>query len=176
MPATRLTVALLVVLAAVACQAPAPVEAPKPAAPPPAAPPPPPPSPPPAPPKPVPPPKSAAEIALDAGLAAYDAGDYNGAIRTLQGARDIWSGPDVAIKVRAHKAMAFSYCVTGRRTQCRQQFTEALKLDPAFALEPAEKTHPIWGAEYDAAKRALAARPPASAPAKGPAKPAAPAK
>jgi hypothetical protein len=71
------------------------------------------------------------------------------------------------------KYTAFSYCVTNRRPLCRKEFVEALKLDPAFALEPAELTHPIWGAEYNAAKR-IASQPAKPAPkpaAKPPAKP-----
>ena len=110
-----------------------------------------------------PPPKSAAELALESGVASYDAGDYNAAIKTLGGSSDIAVAP-TPIKLKAMKYTAFSYCVTNRRTQCRQQFVEALKLDPAFTLEPAELTHPIWGAEYNAAKRIASqpAKPPPS--------------
>jgi len=103
--------------------------------------------------------KSAAEIALDEGITLYDAGSYNEAIKSLTGAKEIWDGGPDALKVRAYKYVGFSQCVLGRRTACRQQFTEALKLDPGFALEPAERTHPIWGVEYEAAKKALAAPP-----------------
>jgi hypothetical protein len=95
-----------------------------------------------------------AEVALEAAMASYDAGDYNGAIKAFASPDIAGGSPDV--KVKAHKYTAFSYCVTNRRTLCRQQFVEALKLDPNFALEPAEQTHPIWGAEYNAAKRSLA--------------------
>ena len=125
-----------------------------------------PPAPPPEPAKPPVPIKSAAEIALDEGIALYDAGSYNEAIRSLTGAKEIWDGAPDALKVRAYKYVAFSQCVLGRRTLCRQQFTEALKLEPSFALEPAERTHPIWGVEYEAAKKALTA-PAASRPAAG---------
>jgi hypothetical protein len=151
--------ALHVVLAAAAvlvtaCQTPAPATPETPAAPPAAAAPAPVPQRAPPPPAPPPPPKPAAEVALDAAMASYDAGDYNGAIKGF-------ASPDIlaastAIKVKAHKYSAFSYCVTNRRTLCRQQFVDALKLDPAFALEPAEQTHPVWGPEYNAAKRSLA--------------------
>ena len=158
--------ALVIAAAVVACQTPEP--APKPAAPPPPAKPAPPPPPPPQPPPP--PPKSAAELALESGIASYDAGDYNAAIKTF-GSSDI-TGATTPIRLRAIKYTAFSYCVTNRRTQCRQQFVEALKLDSAFTLEPAELTHPIWGAEYNAAKRAASqpAKPAAKPPAKPPAK------
>jgi len=162
-------VALLIVAALAACQTP---QEPAPSSVPPAppvkpAPPPPPPPPPPAPPPP--PPKSGAELAIEAGVASYDAGDYNAAIKTLTGSTDIAAAP-APMKVKALKYTALSYCVTNRRPQCRQQFVEALKLDPAFTLEPAELTHPIWGAEYKAAKR-VASQPPPKPAAKPPAKP-----
>ncbi len=119
-------------------------------------------------PRPVVPVKSAAEVAVDEGATLYDAGSYNEAIKMLTGAREIWDSGTDALKVRAYKYVAFSHCVLGRRTLCRAQFTEALKLDPNFTLEPAERTHPIWGVEYEAAKKALAAsqRPGAATPTK----------
>ncbi len=112
--------------------------------------------------------------ALAEGIALYDAGDFNGAIKRLLGAKEIWSDSTTptatADKVAAHKYVAFSYCVTKRRTQCRKQFVDALKLDPGFNLEPTEKTHPIWGPEFERAKKEAAAapkpRPAASAKAK----------
>ena len=74
----------------------------------------------------------------------------------LLGAKAIWEDATLpgglANKVAAHKYLAFSYCVTNRRTLCRQQFVDAIKIDPLFQLEPAEKTHPIWGPEFDRAK------------------------
>jgi hypothetical protein len=139
----------------------------------PVAPSPPPPPPPAAPPPPPPPPPTPAESALAAGLALYDSGDYAAAIKSLLGAKDIWTDASpaaVATKVAARKYIAFSYCVTNRRTLCRQQFVAALTLDPAFDLTPAERTHPVWGAAFQAAKKQIAARnaakkPPATPPA-----------
>jgi hypothetical protein len=107
-------------------------------------------------------------------MASYDAGDYNAAIKTLTSG-DL-AGAPAPLRLRALKFTAFSYCVTNRRPQCRREFVEALKLDPTFTLEPAELTHPVWGAEYNAAKRAVSqpAKPkPAAKPAaKPPPKPA----
>jgi hypothetical protein len=126
--------------------------------------------------EPLPPPiPTPGESALEAGMALYDAGDFNGAIKRLRGAKEIWTDSTTlatANKVAAHKYLAFSYCVTKRRTQCRQQFVDALKLDPAFSLEPAEKTHPIWGPEFERAKKQASA-PAASAkrPARSPGSP-----
>lgn len=170
----RAMAAVMMALGLAGCQTPAP--APTPSTPAPAAPAPrPSPSPPPVaapapPPVPVPTP---GERALAAGVALYDAGDYAGAIRSLLGAREIWDNPapaGKAAKLSARKHIAFSYCVTGRRPQCRQQFVDALQLDPTFDLDPAEKSHPIWGAEFDRAKKQLAA-PPRPAPAARPAPP-----
>ena len=162
-------------LIAAGCETPSPRQsspAPAPAAPPPrTAQRPPQPTPPPEPAKPPVPVKTAAEVALDEGITLYDAGSYNEAIKSLTGAKEIWEGAPDALKVRAYKYVAFSQCVLGRRTACRQQFTEALKVDPSFSLEPAERTHPIWGVEYEAAKKALAAPPTRPAAATTPAAP-----
>jgi len=105
------------------------------------------------------PPRAAAATAanikrdpLSDGIALYDAGDYNGAIKRLASAHEIWSG-DKATKTTALKYMAFSYCVTGRRVLCKRQFDKALKLDPSFDLAQGEKGHPLWGPVFDKAKK-----------------------
>ena len=115
----------------------------------------------------VPPPAPAARVptaserALADGIGLYDAGDFNGAIKMLLGAKAIWEDTTIPVgltnKVAAHKYIAFSYCVTNRRTLCRQQFVDAIKLDPNFNLEPAETTHPLWGPEFDRAKKQASA-------------------
>ena len=166
----------ILLLALSACQAPAP--APEPEPPPVVAPPPEPPRPPPAPPPPPPEPVvTPSARALAAGVSLYDAGDFNAAIKSLLGAKDIWgdstSEDALANKVSANKYLAFSYCVTSRRTQCRKHFVDALKLDTNFALEPTEKSHPVWGPEFERAKKQVSA---AHAPAKKPAPPTAAAK
>jgi len=145
----------IVLLALAGCETPAPVaepEPPKVQAPEPAPPPPPPPLAPP-------PVESASARALASGVALYDAGDFNGAIKRLISAKEIWddsaSRDALANKVTANKYVAFSYCVTNRRTQCRKHFVDALKLDPDFALEATEKTHPVWGPEFERAKKQL---------------------
>ena len=159
---------IVLLLALAGCQAPAPVAEPEPqkvAVPEPE------PAPPPAEPPPPPPPVvTASGRALASGVGLYDAGDFNGAIKRLLGAKEIWSDATsadaLANKVSAHKYLAFSYCVTNRRTQCRNQFVDAIKLDANFTLDPTEKTHPVWGAEFDRAKKQASAP---SAPAKRPA-------
>ena len=129
------------------------------------------------PPAPVPPPPApmptvnASGRALADGVGLYDAGNFNGAIKRLLGAKEIWDDSTTADalpnKLAAHKYIAFSYCVTNRRTQCRKHFVDAIKLDAAFDLEPTEKTHPVWGAEFERAKKQASvptapAKPPAS--------------
>ena len=158
--ASALAVLLFVALAG--CQSPAPVAQPEPQrVPEPEA------APPPPVPAPLPlPAPTPGERALAEGIAMYDAGNFNGAIKRLRGANEIWSDsttPAAATnKVAAHKYLAFSYCVTKRPAQCRQQFVDALKLDSTFSLEPAEKAHPMWGPEFERAKKqATAPAPPA---------------
>jgi hypothetical protein len=113
---------------------------------------------------------TASDRALADGMGLYDAGDFNGAIKRLLGAKEIWDDattPDaVTHQLAAHKYIAFSYCVTNRRAECRKQFVHAIKLNPGFNLEAVEKTHPVWGPEFDRAKK-LASVP--AAPAKRPA-------
>ena len=105
--------------------------------------------------------------ALEEGVALYDAGNFNGAIKRLLGAKEIWddsaTAGALANKVAAQKYLAFSYCVTNRRTQCRKHFVDAIKLDADFNLEPTEMTHPVWGPEFERAKKQASAP---SAPAK----------
>lgn len=92
--------------------------------------------------------------AFNEGSALYNDGNYNGAIKKLSGATEIWNGHNKAIQLNALKTMAFSYCVTSRTQLCRQQFERALKLDPSFDLMPNEIGHPIWGPVFLKAKKA----------------------
>jgi len=94
--------------------------------------------------------------AYNEGSALYNDGNYNGAIKKLSGATEIWNGHNKAIQLDALKTMAFSYCVTSRTQLCRQQFERALKLDPNFDLMPNEIGHPIWGPVFLKAKKTKA--------------------
>jgi hypothetical protein len=91
------------------------------------------------------------QAALNEGIELYDKGEFNAAIKRLN-APEIASA-DKSTQTKALKYMAFSYCVTSRQTLCRRQFEKALKIDPAFDLEPGEKGHPLWGATFDRAKK-----------------------
>ncbi len=88
---------------------------------------------------------------LKEGIAMYNNGDYNDAIKRL-GASDV-TGGSRATQVEALKYTAFSYCLTSRQTLCRLQFEKALKLDPSFDLEAGEHGHPLWGPVFVKAKK-----------------------
>ncbi|GAB3552536.1 hypothetical protein GCM10027343_38180 [Noviherbaspirillum agri] len=91
---------------------------------------------------------SASETALNEGIALYNNGDFNGAIKKLNTVK----GAEKPVQLSAYKYSAFSYCVSGRPLACRKQFEKALKLDPKFDLEPGEKGHPLWGPVFARAK------------------------
>lgn len=92
------------------------------------------------------------QLALRDGVAFYNNGDFNNAIKRLA-APEI-AGGSKATQLSALKFSAFSYCVTNRITLCRQQFEKAFKLDPAFDLAPGEYGHPLWGPQFTKAKKA----------------------
>jgi hypothetical protein len=89
---------------------------------------------------------------LKEGIAMYNNGDYNDAIKRL-GAGDV-AGGSKATQLEALKYTAFSYCLTSRQTLCRLQFEKALKLDQSFDLEAGEHGHPLWGPVFVKAKKA----------------------
>lgn len=92
------------------------------------------------------------DVALREGVALYNAGDYNGAIRRLS-SNDM-NGAAPRERLSALKYTAFSYCLTGRQALCRQSFDRALKLDANFDLGPGEHGHPQWGPVFAQAKAA----------------------
>lgn len=84
------------------------------------------------------------EASLAAGIKHYEEGNYAQAQRLLQAS--LAEGlPSRASQARAHKYLAFIYCVTDRTPQCRQEFNHALAADPKFTLSAAEAGHPTWG-------------------------------
>jgi len=92
------------------------------------------------------------DIALREGIALYDKGDYNCAIRRL-GSSDM-DGASQRERLTAIKYTAFSYCLTGRQALCRQSFDRAFKLDASFDLGPGEHGHPQWGPVFAQARQA----------------------
>ncbi|WP_332876243.1 TssQ family T6SS-associated lipoprotein [Massilia sp. S19_KUP03_FR1] len=88
---------------------------------------------------------------LAEGIALYEKGDYNGAVKKLAVA-NVATAPK-ATQLSALKYTAFSYCLTSRQALCRQQFEKALKIDASFDLEPGEKGHPMWWPAWLKAKK-----------------------
>jgi Tfp pilus assembly protein PilF len=86
---------------------------------------------------------SKGEPALATGLKQYEEGEYAGAARNLRAAID--QGLSNKDLVSAYKHLAFINCAAGRERQCRDEFRQALAIDPAMELSPAEAGHPIWG-------------------------------
>jgi tetratricopeptide (TPR) repeat protein len=138
--ASRLTAALAVAAALAACAPMPPAEAPKPVA-----------------------PqitedtlRSRAQEQLAAGIKLYDAGDYEGAQKSLAASLDhgLLGRTDQS---RARKYLAFVHCLAGRESLCAAEFRKAFEIDPTFALTPAEDGHPIWGPVYRTVRATLIA-------------------
>ena len=96
----------------------------------------------------------ASERALAAAAESYDRGEFASATRQLTPMVNDGS-LDPAQLLRALKVLAFSQCSTNALTACRQTFERALKADPNFELATAERGHPIWGAQFTRARRAV---------------------
>lgn len=96
--------------------------------------------------------QSAGARKLAEGIQLYDKGEFNAAIRLLQ-APEITAEP-LSVRLSAGKYLAFSYCVTQRRAQCRRAFDTLLRLDRDFALSAVEAGHPLWGPVFEQAKKA----------------------
>jgi tetratricopeptide (TPR) repeat protein len=84
---------------------------------------------------------------LQQGVAQYQAGEYDNAMKSLTASLD----HGLLTKVdqsRARKLLAFIHCVSGRDAPCRDEFRKAFEINPEFALTTAEDGHPIWGPVY----------------------------
>lgn len=96
----------------------------------------------------------ATDRALQAAVDAYDRGDFAAAIRQLNPLVND-GALDNAQQVRALKVLAFSQCSSNALTACQQSFEKAFKVDANFDLLAAERGHPIWGARFLRARRAV---------------------
>ena len=90
---------------------------------------------------------------LASGIASYENGAYKTSARQLQSALTLGLEAP-ADQARAHKYLAFMYCVNKQQRQCRDEFAKALAADPAFNLTPAEAGHPSWGPVFRKLKTA----------------------
>jgi len=95
---------------------------------------------------------SKGEAALSLGVKQYEDGSYADAARNLQSSLD--QGLTSEEQVKAHKYLAFTWCVTSRERQCRDEFRKALDLNPGLELSPAEAGHPLWGPVFRSVKAA----------------------
>jgi len=90
---------------------------------------------------------------LNDGIKSYEDGSFREAVGELQGALN--AGLSDSEKVKAHKYLAFTYCISHRETLCREEFAKALTIDPSFELTPAEAGHPMWGTVFRSVKRTI---------------------
>jgi hypothetical protein len=94
-----------------------------------------------------------AQQKLAEGIKEYDAGRYNESLGALQAA--LKAGlPEKMDELRAHKFMAFGYCVSQRAKQCRAEFQQIFTKDPTYELLPSETGHPAWASIYRSEKSA----------------------
>jgi hypothetical protein len=99
------------------------------------------------------PPTQAALDSLAQVREDYLAGRYGDVIRMVARS-DVLATAPPSVRVEAFKLQAFSYCVTGYRVLCEDDFARILQVDPTFNLAPAEIGHPIWGPAFQRAKAA----------------------
>lgn len=99
----------------------------------------------------------ASERALLVATDAYDRGEFASAVRLLTPMTTDGS-LDPTQLLRALKTLAFSQCSTNSVTACRQTFERAFRADASFDLLPAERGHPIWGAQFARARRTVLGR------------------
>jgi tetratricopeptide (TPR) repeat protein len=91
---------------------------------------------------------------LALGVKQYEAGEFDNAVKSLNASLDHGLLTKVE-QSRARKYLAFSYCVSSREPQCRDEFRKAFEINPDFALTPAEDGHPIWGPVYRSVRTQL---------------------
>ena len=97
---------------------------------------------------------SKGEYAFLAGIQHYEEGRYGRAADYLQDA--IEQGLTAGQLADAHKHLAFIHCAAGREQFCRNEFRNALTVNPSLQLAPAEAGHPVWGPVF----REMRAEPP----------------
>lgn len=100
--------------------------------------------------------RARAQEQLAAGLKLYDAGDFDGALKSFSASLD-HGLLDRVDQSRARKYLAFIHCVGSREQQCAAEFRKAFEINPAFVLTAAEDGHPIWGPVYRTVRATLIA-------------------
>jgi len=94
-----------------------------------------------------------AQMRYRQGLDDFRDGHFDAALDDL-GAAMVSERLKPADAINARKHMAFTYCVTNREAQCREQFQAILEIDPDFDLASSESGHPAWGPVWRSLKSA----------------------
>jgi len=95
------------------------------------------------------------KLLLTVGIKSYEDGDLKKAEIYIKDA--MAAGLDKkADKIKAHKYLAFIYCISSRTGLGGEEFKKAFELDPEFELDKAEAGHPIWGPIYRSVKAKMA--------------------
>ncbi|MBK9443507.1 MAG: TssQ family T6SS-associated lipoprotein [Comamonadaceae bacterium] len=100
----------------------------------------------------APPEPSLSEKNLVIAITSFERGEYTKSMRLLS---PLTTDPSLATNARlkAMKTLAFSQCLTGAVVACRGTFERAFKLDSKFDLAPAEHGHPVWGPQFERARK-----------------------
>ena len=94
-----------------------------------------------------------AQQKLAEGIKEYEAGRYKESLDALQAS--LKAGlPAKTDELRAHKYVAFGYCLTQRSKQCRAEFKQLFTKEPTYELLPSEAGHPAWASVYRSEKAA----------------------
>ncbi|MBV5297955.1 MAG: TssQ family T6SS-associated lipoprotein [Rhodoferax sp.] len=96
---------------------------------------------------------SASEKNLTMALASFERGEYNLAMKQLSPLTTETS-LDKSGRIKAIKTLAFAQCLTRAVVACRKTFEKAFQLDAQFDLAPAEQGHPVWGPQFERARKA----------------------
>jgi Tfp pilus assembly protein PilF len=91
-----------------------------------------------------------AQQTLSAALKQYEDGKYEQSQKSLQSA--VQQGLGERDRLTAYKHLAFIHCVSGRERECRDEFRNALAIDPGMDLAPEEAGHPVWGRVFRSVK------------------------
>jgi len=95
---------------------------------------------------------SVSEKNLVIAMTSFERGEYTKSMRLLSPlTTDV--GLATNARLKAMKTLAFSQCLTGAVVACRGTFERAFKLDSKFDLAPAEQGHPVWGPQFERARK-----------------------
>ncbi|MDM5175702.1 TssQ family T6SS-associated lipoprotein [Massilia sp. DJPM01] len=93
-----------------------------------------------------------AQVVIAEANKQFTAGDFKAVIVNLNTSKAI-DFSSTATQVQAHKLLAFSYCITKKTAPCNAEAERVMLLDPGFQLPEAERSHPMWGPAFDAARK-----------------------